>query len=303
MTTMRQRPPRKKSSASAPGKVILFGEHFVVHGTGAILAAITLRARATASLDGEPRVSVDTMFGSETVARGEPGSSLRPLVHIANSALEASGASGMSISVESDIPSGMGLGSSSAACVAAAGAALGLHCEPDRKDVLRAAIEAERVEFPSASGADSAASVHGGVVYFDGSARALPCSPALAPVIVPSSSRHRTADMVAAVGRFRDLNPDRFARLCGLESGILERAQPLLESGDAGGLVALMDENHRYLREMGASTPELDRIIGEMGGGKLTGAGGGGCALSVSDGPRASGAIDARMDGRGLEVF
>ena len=299
---MRQRPPRKKSSASAPGKVILFGEHFVVHGTGAILAAVTLRARATARPDDEPRVSVDTMFGSETVARGEPGSRLRPLVHIANAALEAGG-EGMSISVESDIPSGMGLGSSSAACVAAAGAALGLYGEPDKKDVLRAAIDAERADFPSASGADSAASVHGGVIYFDGAARALPCSPDLVPVIVPSSSRHRTADMVSAVGRFRDLNPARFAHLCEMESRILERAEPMLESGDAAGLAELMGENQQYLREMGASTPELDRIIGEMGGGKITGAGGGGCAVSVSDGPLAPGAIDARIDGRGLEVF
>lgn len=302
---MQQRPPTKTSRASAPGKIILFGEHFVVHGTGAILAAVDLRARAVARLDAEPRVTVETPFGSEVTERGGLGSRLRSLVRAANSALDDAGApGGMVLSVESDIPSGMGLGSSSAACVAAAGAARGLFGKPGRKEVLRAAIEAERAEFPRASGADSAVSVHGGVVFFDGSVRALGCSPRLVPVIVPSSSRHRTAQMVADVYEFKERQPDRFARLCELESRILARAEPMLESGDAGGLAELMRENHEYLREMGASTPELDDIVKGMGGGKLTGAGGGGCAISVSDGPAGvPGDIKAGVDMRGLEVF
>lgn len=277
----------------------------MVHGTGAILVAVDLRARASAWLDDEPRVSVETLLGSETVPRGEPGARLRALVRVANSVLERSGGGGgMRVSVESDIPPGMGLGSSSAACVAAAGAAHGLFGTPGRDEVLRTAIEAERAEFPRASGADAAASVHGGAVRFDGAARRIACSPSLVPVIVPSSARHRTAEMVALVGRFKERNPARWARLCELESELLARAEPMLASGDAGGLAGLMRENHEYLREVGASTPELDAIVGAMGGGKMTGAGGGGCAVSFSDGRAAfRGDIGARIDARGLEVF
>ena len=283
----------------------MFGEHFVVHGTGAILAAVDLRVRAVARLDVEPRVTVETPFGSEITERNSPGSRLRSLVHAANSALDdADVPGGIVVSVESDIPSGMGLGSSSAACVATVGAARGLFGKPDRKEVLRAAIEAERAEFPQASGADSAVSVHGGVIFFDGSVRVLRCSPRLVPIIVPSSSRHRTAQMVSEVYKFKQQHPDRFARLCELESKILARAEPMLESGDADGLVELMRENHEYLREMGASTSELDSIVKGMGGGKLTGAGGGGCAISISDGPTdVSGDVGVGIDVRGLEVF
>ena len=39
-----------KSIASAPGKIILFGEHFVVHGTKAILAAIDKRVTVTSTV-------------------------------------------------------------------------------------------------------------------------------------------------------------------------------------------------------------------------------------------------------------
>ena len=299
---MPQRSQTTKSRASAPGKAILFGEHFVVHGAGAIVAAIGLRARADASRLDEPRIAIETHFASETVGRGEPGSRLRPLVRAAESALRGRGG-GVSVRLDSDIPGGMGLGASSAACVAVAGAALGLFGRPGREEVARAALEAERAEFPAASGADTAACARGGVIYFDGEARPVPCSPRIFPVIVPSSSRHRTARMVEAAGRFREARPARFGQLCRAASGIAARAEPMLESGDAGGLRALMRENHAHLREIGVSTPELDRIAGEIGG-KMTGAGGGGCAVSVSDGPPgAPGALGAGIDRRGLEVF
>ena len=302
---MPQRSQTRKSSASAPGKVILFGEHFVVHGTGAVLLSISLRARATATLHDEPLLRVETHFASETVERGGRGERLGPLVRAAESVLEKNGEpGGMSLSLESDIPGGMGLGSSSAACVAAAGAALGLFGGVDRGEAVRVAVEAERSEFPAASGADSAASAHGGAIYFDGAARPLPCSHRLRPVVVPSSSRHRTARMVEIAGRFRDSHPARFGQMCAEVSGMMERAGPMLERGDAGGLSSLMLENHACLRELGVSTAELDSIVESMGGGKMTGAGGGGCAVSFSDGPPgAAGAMDVSVDRRGLEVF
>ena len=302
---MPQRSPTRTSSASAPGKVILFGEHFVVHGTGAVLAAITPRARAVARPLGAPQISIETHYASETVARGGAGSRLGPLVRAAEAALEENcDENGMSVRLESDIPGGMGLGASSAACVAVAGAAFGLYGRPSAEKVARAALEAERSEFPAASGADHAACAHGGAIYFDGAVRRLRVSPRLRPVVVPSSSRHRTARMVEIAGRFRKSDPARFEELCRTVSAIMERAEPMLASGDAGGLASLMLQNHACLRELGVSNPELDGIVEQMGGGKMTGAGGGGCAVSVSDGPaRAPGAMDVGMDARGLEVF
>ena len=69
--------------------------------------------------------------------------------------------------VDSQIPHGVGLGSSSACCIAAAHAAAGLYPEYTNEDIFKIALQAERTAFENASGADSAASMHGGILRFD----------------------------------------------------------------------------------------------------------------------------------------
>jgi len=51
-----------KSIASAPGKIILFGEHFVVHGTKAILAAINKRVTVTSAFTDNNTIKVNEAF-------------------------------------------------------------------------------------------------------------------------------------------------------------------------------------------------------------------------------------------------
>jgi len=50
-----------KSIASAPGKIILFGEHFVVHGTKAILAAIDKRVTVTSALTDNNTIKINSI--------------------------------------------------------------------------------------------------------------------------------------------------------------------------------------------------------------------------------------------------
>jgi len=49
-----------KSVASAPAKIILFGEHFVVHGTPAILAAIDKRVTVTSTFTDKKTIKVNS---------------------------------------------------------------------------------------------------------------------------------------------------------------------------------------------------------------------------------------------------
>jgi len=53
-----------KSIASAPGKIILFGEHFVVHGTKAILAAIDKRVTVTSTFTDNKPIKVYSLLGT-----------------------------------------------------------------------------------------------------------------------------------------------------------------------------------------------------------------------------------------------
>ena len=159
-----------KSIASAPAKIILFGEHFVVHGTKAILAAIDKRVTVTSSFTEEKIVKVNSQLG--TIVEPVPSSvgiksEFRPFVFLANRLMTNSDqvwhpgnfhffnrCMGLEITIDSDIPIGVGLGSSSACCVAATASIFGLFKELSSEEILKISIEAEKTIFPDTSGAD-----------------------------------------------------------------------------------------------------------------------------------------------------
>jgi len=61
-----------KSKASAPGKVILFGEHFVVYGVKAILCAINKRVTVTAEKIKEEKISIKSDIGDLELELNKP---------------------------------------------------------------------------------------------------------------------------------------------------------------------------------------------------------------------------------------
>ena len=112
-----------KSKASAPGKVILFGEHFVVYGIKAILCAIDKRVTVTAEKTNERKISIYSKIGELILEPGksiaEINSPLKPFYYLADKAIKNQDV-GLKIEIKSEIPLGAGLGSSSACCVAGA---------------------------------------------------------------------------------------------------------------------------------------------------------------------------------------
>ena len=117
-----------KSIASAPAKIILFGEHFVVHGTNALLVAIDKRVTVTTTFTENQTIKINSGLGMIEVPISLPyeltelygTSEFRPFIYLANKILSSNqNVGGLEITINSDIPVGVGLGSSSACCVAA----------------------------------------------------------------------------------------------------------------------------------------------------------------------------------------
>jgi len=113
-----------KSVSSAPGKVILFGEHFVVYGSKAILAAIEKRVTVTTIDIQEKFIIINSSLDKEKIPLSSKvsdiKSTLRPFFHIAKKMIKHHNhKDGLSITIDSQLPPGVGLGSSSACCVAA----------------------------------------------------------------------------------------------------------------------------------------------------------------------------------------
>ena len=132
-----------KSKASAPGKVILFGEHFVVYGVKAILCAINKRITVTAEEIDQRKISIKSNIGELESEPNKPiseiNSPLKPFYYLANKIIQEQN-SGIKIEVESEIPLGVGLGSSSACCVAGAAAISKLFGNISKEEILKLAI-------------------------------------------------------------------------------------------------------------------------------------------------------------------
>jgi len=311
------------SKASAPGKIILFGEHFVVHGVKAVLAAIDRRISVTSETIDAPVIQIESELGSEEVGISDGGgiSELRPFEFLARKLIrDFSHVGGVRVRIESGIPHGVGLGSSSASCVAAAASISGLFTKYSRGEICELAIEAEKTIFENTSGADCTVCTHGGIITYDKSSgfEKIGFEPNLQLIISDSKTVHSTEEVVARVSRYRDENPEKFRDLCRKEAGLVDRARAQIQDENPRQIGESMRENQRYLEEIGVSNRVLRGMVELTSmhsfGSKITGAGGGGCVISITDESSLDGTIKAlqgnqiqsfgaKIDYLGLETF
>jgi len=206
-----------KSIASAPGKIILFGEHFVVYGGKAILCAINKRITVTAKTIPENKISIKSSIGNLILAPKRPLTEadiqLRPFYYLADKMIQKyNEKSGMEVTIDSEIPVGVGLGSSSACCVAGAAAISGVFTEKSKEEILQMAIEAEKTLFPNTSGADCTVCTFGGIMQYDkqtGHSK-IDSEPRFHLVIANSKIEHSTKEVVSTVNQFKEKNEERF---------------------------------------------------------------------------------------------
>ena len=288
-----------KSIASAPGKIILFGEHFVVHGTKAILAAIDKRVTVTSTFTENKtiRVNSEMVLGTLEVPTHIPADKLRhpivelpfrPFIYLANKMINShQDVNGLEITINSDIPIGVGLGSSSACCVAATASISGLFKELSSEENLKMSIEAEKTIFPDTSGADCTVCTYGGIIEYDkinGSEKNTDASN-LNLLIVNSMIPHSTKRSVEKVSKFKESNEDRFSQLCVSETKLIGEVNLALKNKDLITLGLKMSENQKYLEEIQVSNDTLHDMISSLKeislGAKITGAGDGGCIIAL----------------------
>ena len=295
-----------KSIASAPAKIILFGEHFVVHGTNALLAAIDKRVTVTSTFTENKTIKVNSELGTIEVpissSHEEVESEFRPFVYLANKMIASNqNVNGLEITINSDIPVGVGLGSSSACCVAAASSIFGLFKELSDSEILKMSREAEKTIFPDLSGADLYVCAAGGIIgcEVDNTISLHSSTPSVSYeisanlVIVNSMIQHSTKRSVEKVRRFKENNEKRFSELCDLvtkligDDGTRARGGALdnMKNNDIAALGLKMTENQKYLEEIQVSNDTLRDMISSLKeislGTKITGAGDGGCIIAL----------------------
>jgi mevalonate kinase len=289
--------------ATAPGKVILFGEHSVVYKGPAIVMAIDRRAKAIANKRDDKRIYFDSLdlgfagfFEGDNYipVKGESwrGKRLQALKVSAKKTMEHIGVeSGIDLIVRTEIPIAAGLGSSAAICVAIV-AAVGDLFEGDltNEEICEIAYEGEKVVHGTPSGVDNNISTFGGVLRYEKGSQIerFEIKQDLPFIIGNSRRRRSTKRLVDRVRALKEREPTIVSEIINSIAEISENGLQALINQDLHRLGDLMNVNHGLLSSLGVSISKLDVMVhasrgaGAFGA-KLTGAGGGGCMIALSE--------------------
>ncbi len=269
--------------ASAPGKVILFGEHAVVFGEPAIAGAINKRIYVRIEKNKKQKV---TITSTHELQDGYPY--IREAVELSFEYLGER--CGVDVKVDAEFPPASGLGSSAAVSVATIQAVSTLLGKPiSKKDVASLGHMVEKKVQGAASITDSSVTTYGGVLFVKPKMGVVETVDAAAlPLVVGYTGKTgSTKELVAQVKALRDENPEIVDPLLRTIGRITVNARKVLEDGgDIGGLMNL---NHGLLQALGVGTDLLSRYVyaainAGASGAKITGAGGGGCMVAYAPG-------------------
>ena len=277
--------------ASAPGKFVILGEHAVVYGKPAVVLAVDLRM-TVALRDSR----YNTINGERVDFRRQPH--LRYLTRDVDRALE--------FRTESMIPVGSGMGSSAALSAALAMALAERRGAPmGEEELVEEAYAAELFAQGIGSPMDASACVHGGGIAVNlpeaGGRHLWTISrgertwsvsdvdvPDMTFVIGNTGIRAPTGPLVSKVRRYMERSSFAVDVVDDIEQVTLQGSDALAR-GDVEELGRLMTQDHKLLSILGVSCRELNKLVNASlpysYGAKLTGSGGGGCMVALTDRP------------------
>jgi len=285
-----------KAEASAPGKVILVGEHFVVENQPAIAVALDLRAKVLVEvLEGEPKIEITSknlviseVFTLTSVNKESP---LYPIYYAAKTTMDFIGKEKpLRIIIDSEIPPAAGMGSSGSvavATVAATSSALGVSL--GKEDISRLAYQAEVIVHGKPSGIDNTIATYGAAIAYRKTEGFVELKADFSPVLLvlaDSGIPRSTGEMVRRVRALKERYPKIMNPLYHAAGHLAIEAGKAIEAGDFERLGELMNINHGMLSAVGVSNLVLEKLVyvarksGALGA-KITGAGGGGFIVAL----------------------
>ncbi|MGD2155239.1 MAG: mevalonate kinase [Anaerolineales bacterium] len=284
-------------SSSAPGKVIILGEHAVVYGRPAIAVPVhQIKANATVWGDitapqGQVQIQAPDIGLDSKLTKLPSNNPLAYAIRCVLSELAVDRPPSCIVRVSSTIPIAAGLGSGAAISVViirALSAFLG-HPLPQEK-VSKIAFEVDKIHHGTPSGIDNTVITYDQPVYYVKGKQATTFKPGqpftliVADTGIPSPTSKTVRRLRQAWKTDQKHHEEMFNEI----GNMVKSARKAIEAGEINILGKLMNENHQLLRKMGISSPELDNLVetairsGALGA-KLSGGGRGGNMVALAD--------------------
>jgi mevalonate kinase len=300
---------------SGYGKVILFGEHFVVHGAPGIVSAID------SATDAEVKKAAKgiNIRDERKTAEGYTEEKRLQQIESIERILKAMGIdpkTGLDIWIGGSLPGFSGLGASAASSVAIARAiAQEFDLQIPDERINQIAYEAEKAYAGNPSGIDNTAATYGGLLWFKKDVAGGPDKVerlrVRRPIEIVIGSTGKVANtkaMVEGVAERKKKSPSKYDPIFRQAENLTLAGRKALENYDLKKLGELMNENHHLLQQIEVSSKELDTLVDlalKQGafGAKLTGGGGGGCMVALTPGKDLQGKVASAIKNLGLEAL
>jgi len=280
------------TKSSAPGKIILFGEHAVVYGRPALAVPVT-QVHANVDVSDSSRAGIwidapDVHLQAElnTLPSDHP---IASVIHNFLFLSRVSPFPNLEIRITSTIPVASGLGSGAAVTVALT-RALTAHLNHSMTDeeVNAFAYEIEKLHHGTPSGIDNTVVTYARPVYFvkGQPMETFKVAQPFTIVIADTGISAPTKESVGEVRKLWEVDKTKWESVFDEIGEIVKQARQAMESGKWEKLGDLMNKNHALLQELTVSSPELEQLIeaarnaGALGA-KLSGGGRGGNMIAL----------------------
>jgi mevalonate kinase len=280
--------------SSAPGKIILFGEHAVVYGRPALAVHVT-QVHADVEITTSTRAGV-WIYAPDVNLHAELNTlpADHPIAAVIHNFLFLSRISpfpNLEIKITSTIPVASGLGSG-AAVTAALTRALSSHIQYPMTDeeVNAFTYEIEKLHHGTPSGIDNTVITYAKPVYFikGQPIETFTVGEPFTIVIGDTGISAPTRESVGDVRKLWQAEPSIWESVFDEVGQIAKHAREVIERGQTEELGGLMKQNHALLQQMTVSSPELDKLVsaacdaGALGA-KMSGGGRGGNMIALVD--------------------
>jgi mevalonate kinase len=309
-----------KVTSSAPGKLMLFGEHAVLHGYPCLVTSVDLRYTVSIELVEEPVITIQT-----PVLEDKKEESSLKIEDLYKYPLENEDTNFVMAVLQelfpySDYKNGLriytdgplisyGLGSSSAICSATTQALSALFSmNLSLEEIFQRAFAAVLKVQKTGSGFDAAAATFGGTIrYKIGNPIEKVPVDNIPLVIGFTGNKVGTVEIIQKVTHSEKKYPGLHETIYQSIGAITESAQTAVLNRDWENLGKLADKNQELLENLGVSTPNLNKGIKAARqacayGAKLSGAGGGDCLFAICNEDQLEMVEDA-LEKAGIQVL